>query len=502
MRKSKHVYLGFDLGASSGRAVLGTIENRRLRIEEISRFSNTPCRLGDRLYWNVLSLWGRLVDAMRLCAQQGHKTPSGIGVDTWGVDFGLIGPDDALLGNPLCYRDAITIDIEPVIRAAISEEELYRLTGWPVVRVSTLSEWAALGRTPSLAAMQSAQTLLPMPDLFRFLLSGHKAVELTSAGSGQLCDVRKRDWCAKLLAAIDLPRRLLPELVKPATVVGRLCAELAAETGLNRAPVVAVAGHDTASAAAAVPFVDSDCAMIGCGTWSVVGAIQEEPDTSREALAAGFVNEFGLNSILFVKNIVGLYLFESLHRALNRDSRKTSYAAMVRSAMGAKPFRNYLDINSPLLFATDDAEASVRSFLRSTGRKGTADMADIIRAVLEALAWSYRATLAQLATLTGRKLRRICLVGGGSRNRLLCQMAADATGLEVIAGPAEATVVGNLASQALATRQLQTVTDIRELVRESFDLKTYRPRATGLWDKHFHRYQEIAVKPAQQGKSH
>jgi sugar (pentulose or hexulose) kinase len=439
---------------------------------------------------------------MRLCAKQGYHAISGIGVDTWGVDFGLLGSDDLLLGNPLCYRDAITLGIEPAIRAAIDEKDLYRLTGWPVARVSTLSELAALNQSGGAVALRSAQTLLMMSDLFRHFLCGHKAVELTAGGSGQLIDIRSGAWCRKLLAAFRLPKRIFPNIVQPATVVGKLHAVLASETGLNRAPIVAVAGHDTASAAAAVPFADDDCAFISCGTWSVVGAVQKDPDTSSGALAAGFVNEFGLNSILFVKNIVGLYLFESLHRSLNRNSRKTSYAAMVRSAMAAKPFRYYLDINSPLLFATDDAEASIRSFLRNTGQKATADMADIIRAILEALAWSYRATLAQLATLTGRKRRRICLVGGGSRNRLLCQMAADATGLEVIAGPAEATVVGNLASQALATKQLRTVADIRQLVRNSFDLKTYRPKAAGQWDEHFHRYQEIAEKSARQSKPH
>jgi sugar (pentulose or hexulose) kinase len=439
---------------------------------------------------------------MRLCAQQGHKSLSGIGVDTWGVDFGLLGVDDRMLGNPLCYRDAVTVGIEPVIRAAVEEEELYRLTGWPVTRVSTLSELVALHRDGDSAAMRSAKTLLMMADLFRYLLCGHRGVELTAGSSGQLVDIRSGEWCEKVLAAFCLPRKPFPTIVQPATVVGRLDAGLAAETGLNRVPVVAVAGHDTASAAAAAPFVDHDCAFISCGTWSVVGAIQEKPNTSCDALAAGFVNEFGLNSILFVKNIVGLYLFESLHRILNRESRQMTYAAMVKSAAAANPFQYYLDINSPHLFAIEDAEASVRNYLRSTGQKATADLADLIRVVLEALAWSYRASIAQLTTLTGQKLRRICLVGGGSRNRLLCQMAADATGIKVISGPAEATVIGNLASQALATKQLETVTDIRELVRESFDLKTYRPRATDLWDEHFHRYQEIADKSAKQGKPH
>ena len=496
MKKLQHSYLGFDLGASSGRAILGVIRNRRLAIEEIARFPNAPCRLGDRLHWNVLSLWSHMIDAMRLCGRQGHNTLSGIGVDTWGVDFGLLGSDDRLLANPLCYRDTITERIEPVIRAVVEEKELYRLTGWPVVRVSTLSELAAMNRDGNTSALRSARTLLMMSDLFRHLLCGDKSVELTAGGSGQLIDIRRGVWCRKLMAAFCLPKNIFPAIVRPAMVVGKLHANLASETGLNRAAIVAVAGHDTASAAAAAPFVEDDCALISCGTWSVVGAIQQQPNTSPEALAAGFVNEYGLDSILFVKNIVGLYLFESLHQSLHCDSKKKHYAAMVRSAGAAKPFRYFLNVNSPLLFATDDAEASIRNYLRKTGQKPSADTADMIRALLESLAWAYRETLAQLAALTGRTLRRICLVGGGSRNRLLCQMTADATGLEVIAGPAEATIIGNLAVQALATRQLQSTADIRKLVQNSFDLKTYRPRAKGLWDEHYHRYREIAERSA------
>jgi len=223
MKNARHTYLGFDLGASSGRAVLGMIENRRLAIHQIARFPNAPCRLGNRLYWNVLSLWSHFIDAMRLCARQGHKTLSGIGVDTWGVDFGLLDSDNLLLGNPLCYRDAITIGIESAIRAAIKEKELYRLTGWPVARVSTLSELAALNRNSS--TFQPARTFLMMSDLFRHYLCGHKAVELTAGGSGQLTDIHSGTWCSKLFTAFRLPRRIFPDIVQPASIVGDLHAD-------------------------------------------------------------------------------------------------------------------------------------------------------------------------------------------------------------------------------------------------------------------------------------
>lgn len=226
MRRPKHIYLRFDLGASSGRAVLGTIENQRLKIDEIAQFPNTPCRLGDHLHWNVLSLWDHFVDAIRLCAQRGHSTLSGIGVDTWGVDFGLLGRDDLLLPNPLCYRDAITEGIKPVIRAAIAEEELYRRTDWPVVRVSMLSYLVAMNRNSGAVALQSAQTLLMMSDLFRHFLCGHKAVELTAGGSGQLIDIRSGAWYNKLLATFRLPKKILSPIVRLAMTVGKLHTHL------------------------------------------------------------------------------------------------------------------------------------------------------------------------------------------------------------------------------------------------------------------------------------
>jgi len=252
---------------------------------------------------------------------------------------------------------------------------------------------------------------------------------------------------------------------------------------LNRAPVVAVVGHDTASAAAAAPLAGADCAFLSCGTWSVLGVIQESPITTDEAFSRGFANIVGLESMLFVKIGMGLYLFENLRRALMKSARKTTYAQMIREASSAKPFECFLDVNSPLFFVAEDPEPCVKEFLRRTGQKVSLSTGSIIRALLEGLAWSYRGTINDLAALTGRDLKKISLVGGGSRNRVLCQMVAEATGLEVVAGPAEATAAGNLAVQALATGQLRRAADIRELVNGSFRLTTYKPKSAALWDK-------------------
>jgi len=518
MRTSESVYLGFDLGASGGRALLGSLQGRRLKIKEISRFANAPCRLGGRWHWDFLALWNQVQSAMRQCAAEGHGGLSGVGVDTWGVDFGLLGADGHLAANPRCYRDPMTDGIERRLAAALGQEELYRLTGTPYARVSTLSQLVALAGSPAACTLKSATTLLMMPDLFRYYLCGHKAVELTAAGSSQLLDVRTACWCPRLFRAMGIPRRIVPEIVRPATVVGQTARELLASTGVERAPVVAVAGHDTASAAAAAPFAGDDAAFASCGTWLVVGAVLDRPITTPEAMACGFVNQLGFDSVLFVKGTTGLYLFENVYRALRRKNRGISYAQLLGEASQAKPLRALLDVNWPRLFAAEDAEASVDDFLRRTGQEAPRSRGSLLRTLLEGLAWSCRGTIQDLAALrekgtgpicakhpSGRSgkldlspfpLRRISLVGGGARNALLCQMMADATGLEVIAGPAEATAVGNLAIQALATGRLRQAAEIRELVRGSFKLKTYQPRETELWKRHAHRYLEVVERGA------
>lgn len=494
MKKSEKVYLAFDLGAGSGLACLGFLDDRRLKLEKINRFTNAPAKLDNTLHWNFISLWANVVESMRICARKGHNRITSIGVDTWGVDFGLLGADGRLLGNPICYRDNLTDGIERIIIKAIGTEELFRLTGIAPSRVTTLSQLYALKRSLGADRLKLAKTLLMMPDLFRYFLCGHKAVELTVAGSSQLLNIRTARWCSKIFAKTGIPLRIMPEIVKPATVVGKLRADLSAETGLNRASVVAVAGHDTLSAAGAAPFVDEDCAFISCGTWSVVGVINDSPVTTAKAIGCGFVNELGLDSVLFAKNMMGLYLFENMRRSLSKRCVHVTYAEMTREASQAKPFRCFLNINSPLFFVTDDPMAKVNEFLCQTGQKPLRSRGAIIRVLFEALAFSFRAAVHDIEKLTGRNLKRTCLVGGGARNRVLCQMVADATGLEVIAGPAEASAAGNVAMQALAIGQLKRAVDIREVIRNSFKLRRYKPRFTAQWDKSFDAYNKIVKK--------
>jgi rhamnulokinase len=494
MSRSPAAYLGFDLGAGSGRAVVGLLDGGRLRMKEICRFANSPAPLNGRLRWDTPTLWSKMLGAMQRCAKLGHVRLAGIGIDAWGVDFGLLGEDGKLLANPICYRDSLTEGIERRIGAALAESELYRRTGRGISRVSTLSQLAALNSSASDDVMKRSRTLLMMPDLFTYFLSGSRGIEHTVAGTSQLVDVRTIRWCSSIFKRLRLPRRIMPELVRPGTVVGRLLPKLAAEAGLNRAPVIAVAGHDTASAAAAAPLAGGDGAFLSCGTWSVLGVIRDKPITTDEAFRRGMSNVLGLESVLFAKFSPGLYLFENLRRSLNQRGRTTTYAQMLQAASRAKPFGRILDVGSPLFFVAENPKAVIAGFLRKTGQNVAQSIGSIVRAILESLAFSYRGAIDDLTALTGNELKRISLVGGGVRNGLLCQMVADATGLEVTAGPAEAAAAGNLAVQALATGRLSGAAEVRELVRRSFRLTAYRPQSTRTWDRNYARYLQIVER--------
>jgi rhamnulokinase len=484
MTASDAVYLGFDLGASSGRAALGFLARGRLRIEELHRFPNAPVPCGGTLYWDVLAIWSHLVESLRRAAERGLKALDGVGVDTWGVDFGLLGRDGRLIGNPLCYRDGLTEGIERVIERAVGGDVVYRLTGLTPSRVATLSQLVAMRRGDMAERLKHAHALLMMPDLFRYFLCGHRAVERTAAGTSLFTNIRTGGWCPSLLQALDLPRRILPPIVPPATVAGPLSEPVRSAAGLDAVPVIAVAGHDTASAAAAVPFSEADTAFISSGTWSIVGVIRPAPIATPQARRLRFVNELGLESVLVARNMMGLYLFENLRRSLSCREPRLTYGRMVRAAGRAPAFARHLNIDSPLFFAAQDPARAAAEYLRQTGQKPLRAWPELARAILEGMAFNYRAAVRDLEALTGTPLRRICVVGGGSRNALLCRMAADATGIDVLAGPAEATLCGNLGAQALATGRIKNAQAIRELVRNSFELKRYKPRSTAAWDGH------------------
>lgn len=492
-KKGGKIYLGFDLGASSGRAVVGTIDRDGLVIEEIHRFTNEHIRLGGSIFWDFMALWKNFRESLRLCGRNGYNKLDGIGIDTWGVDFGLVCSDGKLVGRPLCYRDECTEGADKIIEEKIGKEKLYNITGIPLTRIASLPQLVAMKCSDSSIRFKIAKSFLLMPDLFRYFLCDNISVEKTIAGTTQLLNISTGKWSNTILKTFRIPGRIMPDIVDPGTITGKLKADLAQQYGLNEASVIAVVEHDTPSAFAAAPYADEDTVVISCGTWSVVGQSFAEPVLTDAAFESGFVNEPGFQSVLLVRNLMGLYLFENLKRELATLGQKISYSQMVSQAREVKPFENFLYANSPMFFAAKEPVGVVKEYLKKTGQKG-AKTESVIRLLLEGLAFSYKSAIENLKGITGRDYKRICLVGGGVRNGLLCQMTADATGLEVIAGPGEATVTGNFAVQAFATGQLRDVEQIREMVRGSFSLKKYKPKQMELWNAMYDKYKRIEQK--------
>lgn len=485
--------MAVDIGATSGRVLLGRLQNKKLAIEEISRFVNAPIRLNGILYWDILALWKNIISALGYCKKQDLIIKS-VGVDTWGVDFGLLGKDGNLLDNPVCYRDRRTEKIEKVLAAKIGERVLYGITGFGYDRISTLAQLVALKKSKSKFLIETSKKFLLMPDLFRYFLSGEISCELTGASRSLLLDIGNLCWSRRLRKIFELPATLFPVLIKPATIAGSLRPEVAAETGLKKVLVVAPAGHDTASAAAAIPAESKDWAFVICGSWSVLGLVSDEKIITEETFRLGFINEVGLNSILIVKNIMGLFLWENLTRSWLRDEEELDYARLISEAETAEPFKAFIDVNANIFFVPDEADTAVSKFLHLTSQPDKLVRGQITRTILEGIAFSYRQTLANLERIRKKKIEILHLVGGGCHNRLLCQMVADAVDRIVVAGPTEASAIGNLAAQMTALGYLSDYSGMRELVQKSFPTVAYHPCNPEIWEKAAQKHSEIAAR--------
>ena len=411
-------WLGIDLGASSGRAVLGRLDNDRLLLEEVHRFPHGPVPLGGTLWWDVLHLWSGILDSLRACARGGVDKLSGIGITTWGIDFGLLSADGRLIENPVCYRDHRTEGMDAAIRERFDDRTFYQRTGMAVSRMGTLPQLLGLRRQPG-DVLKRAGSLLQMPDLLRFFLGGERSTEPTIAGSTLMTDVHRRTWSREVLDAFGLPAGILPRIGRCAEASGCLPQSLCVETGIRSAPVVTVAGHDTLSAVAAAPLAGPRTIFLSTGTWSVLGLAVTEPVTAETAFSSGFVNELAVEGIAFVKNLMGFYLLEDLRARWG----SSAYADLVAAAEAARPFRAILDMEDPAFFAPEDPEAAVAAYLRRTGQTladgcGTLSRGELVRSQLEGLALLYRRTVEELVSATGIRPDGICLVGGGCRNRL------------------------------------------------------------------------------------
>ncbi|MCX7681834.1 MAG: rhamnulokinase [Anaerolineae bacterium] len=481
-------FLALDLGAESGRAILGQFNGRQLSLVELHRFPNGPVRLPDGLHWDVLRLWSEIKTGLGLAVQKEGATLSGVGLDTWGVDFALLDRDGALIGNPYHYRDSRTDGMLEEAFSRVPREEIFAQTGIQFMQLNSLYQLLAMvvRRSP---ALEIATTFLTMPDLFNYWLSGRRVCEFSIATTTQCYNPRTGDWARSLLETLGIPSHIFPEIVPPATVLGELLPEVADEVGAGKLPVIAPACHDTGSAVAAIPAADEDFVYISSGTWSLMGAEVKEPIINDQSLAFGLTNEGGVGGTFrFLKNIMGLWLVQECRRTWAREGEELSYDELTTLAAEAVPLRSFVDPDATVFLKPGDMPARIRDFCAQTGQPVPQSKGEIIRCALDSLALKYRWVLERLEEIMGRRLEPLHIVGGGTRNRLLNQLAADATGRQVIAGPVEATAAGNIIAQMMALGHIASLKEGRQIVRQSFEMTVYEPRTGAGWDDAYERF--------------
>jgi rhamnulokinase len=489
-------YLAVDMGASSGRHVLGLFDGRQLGLEEVYRFENGPVEVAGHLYWDLLGQWSDVRQGLRAAS---NKAPGGIvsvGVDTWGVDFGLLGRNDELLGNPYHYRDGRTNDMMGKAFGIVSREEIFRSSGLQFMQFNTLYQLLAMKLSAS-PLLDMAETLLMMPDLFHWLMTGVKCNEMTDASTSQFYNPVQGDWATELLDRFSLPTGILSKITQPGTTLGPLRASVAAECGLPRTNVVLPGTHDTASAVAAVPAhsrpgARPDWCYISLGTWALMGIESPQPVINDAVLKLNFTNEGGVGGTTrLLKNITGLWLVQECRRVWNQAGENLDWESLNQLSAAARPLAAFVNPDAQEFLAPGDMPAAIRSFCGRTGQAVPESKGDVLRCALESIAMKFRHVLGMCEELTGGRLETIHIVGGGTKNRQLCQAAADACGRRVVVGPIEATAIGNLMMQAVAAGDVASIAEAREVIRRSFPVDEYEPRNTAAWDEAYAKFLKI-----------
>lgn len=489
------VHLAVDLGASSGRVIAGVVEDGKLSLAPIHRFDNEPVRVQQSLQWDAVGLWREIQTGLRMAADR-YSHIASVGVDTWGVDYVLLDEQDLFAGPVRCYRDPRTRGMMERAFEIVPREEIFSATGLQFMEISTLYQLVAARLTDE-PSLRIADGFLMMGDFFHWLLTGQRSIEVTNASTTQLLDPRTKRWRTDLLDRFGLPTQLFTDPVEPGTTLGVIQPSVASETGLDGTPVVIPATHDTASAVLSVPAVDfaptkpSWC-YISSGTWSLMGCELGEPKINARCAELNFTNEGGVNgSTRLLKNIGGLWIFQQIRKSIQRRGSSPSWDEMVQAAIQAPPFALLLNPDDPALVAPDDMVQEIHAYASRTGQAAPTDDSVLYRAALEGLALRYRICLEMLESLVEHRIDTIHIVGGGSLNEFLCQMTADACDRTVVAGPVEATAVGNLLMQMIGIGRLTSIEEARELVRASFETKRYQPQDPAAWTEPAERFAKL-----------
>jgi len=488
-------FLAFDFGASSGRAMLAKFDGEKITLEEKHRFSNDPVDINGDFHWDVLRLFFEIKQGILKCANSGDRDIDCIGIDTWGVDYGLLDENDKLLGNPFHYRDTRTEGMYDEAFKLVPKEEIFKSTGIAFNWFNTIFQLLS-AKLSNDSALKNAKTMLLMPDLLNFFLTGEKKTEYTIASTTQMFDSVNHKWAYDLLEKMGIPTNILTDVVYPGEVVGKIKPELAQELGIEQIPVIAVASHDTGSAVASVPVVDTkDFIYISSGTWSLMGVELDKPNVSEGAFKHNFTNEGGVNkSIRFLKNIMGLWLIQESRRQWDREGELLSFDELEQQANAAKPFESLIDPDYHAFQTPGNMPKRIREYCEMTGQTVPQTKGEIIRCIAQSLAFKYRQTIEGMEEVTKNKYNVVNIVGGGIKDKMICSFTANATKRTVCTGPVEATSIGNVVVQAIAMGAIKDLNEGRKVVKNSFDITTYEPQDSEAWDAAYEHWKKIIEK--------
>lgn len=472
MKNTKKL-LSFDFGASSGRAILGTFDGNKLELSEIHRFSNDPVIINGTMYWDVLRLIFEIKQS--LIKSKSYGKIDSIGIDTWGVDFGLLDKDGKLIENPVHYRDSRTNDILPKAFEKLPREEFYSITGNQFMEINTVFQLFSLVlERPEV--LERAEHLLMMPDLLRYFLTDNIQTEYSAATTTQLLDAKSRTWSNRILDALNIPKKLFSDIIPTATKAGCLSDSLCEELGIEPSEVIAVAGHDTQSAMASVPALEKDFLFLSCGTWSLLGTELCEPLINKDAYNCNLTNEGGYdNKASFLKNIIGLWLIQETRRQWKKEGEELSFAEMEMLAREAKPLCSFIDPDDNVFVPAGNIPKRIQEYCKQTNQYVPQTKGEILRCIYDSLAMKYRYSISQIEYCTKKNYDKLYIVGGGVQDKFLCQRTADICNKTVIAGPVEATVYGNLLLQLIALNEVKDLNEAREVVRRSETVNSFTP---------------------------
>ena len=489
MEQPKH-FFAVDLGATSGRTIIGTIENGKMSLEELTRFDNNLIETGGHFYWDIFALYNEVINGLRLVAKRQIEIQS-IGIDTWGVDFVCVGSDGAILRNPLAYRDPHTVGkMEEYCEKKVARDEVYNITGIQFMNFNSLFQLYAMDEAGN-TALRNADKVLFVPDALSYMLTGNAVCEYTIASTSQMLDPRTKDLDCRLVESVGLKRGQFGEMVNPATVIGTITEEVQKMTGLGAVPVIAVAGHDTGSAVAAVPAANEKFAYLSSGTWSLMGIETQDAIINARSFDLNFTNEGGIEGTTrFLKNICGMWIYERCRKEW-KDAEGLGHAELQSAAMECEPFRSLINPDDPIFANPASMVDAITTYCEKTNQPIPQGYAQTCRCIFDSLALRYRQVFAWLKEFADFDINVLHIIGGGSKNEYLDQFTANSCGVTVLAGPQEGTAIGNIMLQAKAAGMVGDIWEMRRIIADSLELKRFEPQDKEIWDAAYEKYLDI-----------